>query len=463
MSALSDKYGAIVRAYQDAFGRDPSDEEILSQTGNGTFDPSDRRIAFSVANIIASGDSGTNNTTTLPKGIGTDAEVNQANQYARSQPWYQAMLKQWGQDPSHVKLDQSEQDTLLAQLRQRGINVSDHFTVDESGNIAPKSELGKKILIGAAIGGAALTGLGLAGVGPMAGLFGAGGEAAAGATGAAEAAGGVLPSTTIGTGMMATEAGLSPFEAAAAESGLAAGAGAAGLAGVESGMSSALPGVMESVPALGGALPSTAIGTGMATLPAGAAPSIAAPTAAGVGASTMSKIANAVKGGSGKISDLLGAAGAGVGAATSAAGQNALNQEKLGLDANAQNISGQSAAVNENLGLAQEEAAQRATELKNIARASYAKNPRVSPFDPVGGPKLDSTYMAVLNALEGQGASALSSAPTFDVSKMPKPSYTPISIKDVQGATGTAPSTLQKIGTWLSPGLTVAGKIASAF
>src|SRR5581483_3255758 len=217
MSALSDRYPSIVHAYQQAFNRAPSDDEILSQTGNGQFSPNDPRIAYSVANIVGASPTGktSGNGLTLPGGISDDASVNQANQFARSTPWYQAMLEAWGQDPKNVHLTPQEQQTLLAAMREQGINVSDHFEVDASGNITPKSDVGKKILIGAAIGGAALTGLGIAGIGPMAGLFG--GEGAAAGT-AAAGAGGVE-----------------------------------GGAGVTMGMGAALPEALSSVPALGGA------------------------------------------------------------------------------------------------------------------------------------------------------------------------------------------------------------------
>lgn len=459
MSALSDKYPSIVRAYQQAFGRDPSDDEILSQTGGGSFSPNDSRIAFSVANIVAAGQGGTNTDVSLPKGIGSDAEVNQANEYARSQPWYQAMLKQWGQDPSNVKLSKDEQQTLLNQMRERGINVSDHFEVDASGNITPKSGLGKKILIGAAIGGAALTGLGLAGIGPMAGLFGGGTAAAAGG---AEATAGISPELGMSAalpGALSTVPALGTAGAAGA-----AGAGAAGLAGVESGMSSALPGALETVPSLGGVLPSTAIGTGMSTLPAGLSSGTSAAGAAAAGAGSASKLAAALKAGDmATVRDILSAAGSGVSAATQAAGQNRLDQEKLALDASGQNIQGQSAFVNELLGMAGEEAKQRKSALGDVYRSSMAKTPRVSPFDPVGGPNLSQQYLDTAAAMGNQGAALLAKGPSYNVADMTRPTFTPIDIKNVPGATNTKPGTMEKIGQWLGPATSIGSKIIGLF
>lgn len=401
MSSLSDRYPMIVRAYQQAEGRTPSDEEILSQTGNGQFAPNDPRIANSVANIVASGQGGTNSSVPLPRGIGTDAEVDQANQFARAQPWYQAMLAQWGQDPSNVRLDSREQELLLDELRQRGIAVSDHFEIDQSGNITPKSGLGKKLLIGAAIGGAALTGLGLAGIGPMAGMFGTGAAAAE--------AGGVLPSTTIGSGF---------------------------------------------VPAIAG-------GTGLTT--AGVAGGVAGATGAAgaVGAGALQKVGSAL--GAKGVGSLLSGIGQGVGSATTAAGNNALEQEKLALDANALNTSGQSAFVNELLSMADTEGAQRKTALRDLYRSSYVDHPSVSPYNPVGAPVLSDQYRTAVKQLGDQGSSMLAKPLAYDVASMPSPSFTPINIKDVQGATNTKPGALQKIGNWVGPALTTTGKILGLF
>lgn len=456
MSALSDKYPAIVRAYQQAFGYVPSDEEIASQTGGGQFAPNDPRIAFSIANIIAAGPGGTNTDVSLPRGIGTEAEVDQANQYMRAQPWYQALMRQWGQDPGHPKLNDQQRQILMDEARTRGIGISQNaFEIDASGNIHDKGMgLGKKILIGAGIGAAALTGLGAAGIGPMAGLFGGGG-AAAGAGGAATAAGEAAPlaSTTIGTGFVPALAGVAPSGAVdAAMTGSLLSSATLPAAGAEFGTATPLA--------------STAIGSGAADLPAGAATNMgdigaAATAGAKTGPNALQKIGNAM--GSGKVGDLLSGAGQAVGAATTAAGQNALDQEKLALDANQQNITGQSAFVNELLNMANEEAAQRKTALRDVYRSSFMANPRVSPFDPSGGPVLSDQYKTVAGGLGDQGAGILSNPLAYNVATMPKPTFTPINIKDVQGSTNTKPGALQNIGNWLSPALTVGGKIVNLF
>lgn len=53
-SALAGRYPSIVKAYQQSLGRMPSDAEIMSQTGNGSFRDNDPRLALSVQNINGS-------------------------------------------------------------------------------------------------------------------------------------------------------------------------------------------------------------------------------------------------------------------------------------------------------------------------------------------------------------------------------------------------------------------------
>jgi hypothetical protein len=52
--SLADRYPSIVQAYQQFLGRPPSEAEIASQTGNGSFDPGDIRVQYSINNIMAS-------------------------------------------------------------------------------------------------------------------------------------------------------------------------------------------------------------------------------------------------------------------------------------------------------------------------------------------------------------------------------------------------------------------------
>lgn len=264
---------------------------------------------------------------------------------------------------------------------------------------------------------------------------------------------------------MGVASALGAFSAAADAGTLPEVASAAETEGAESALTSAAATDAATTTGLtGGALPAAALSyTEGGPLVDTIAPGLAETTSSTIpaGGSTLGTIGKALTTGS-KIGDILGAAGQGIGAATTAAGNNALDQEKLALDANSQNISGQSAFINEALGLASEEDKQRKSALQDAYRASYAQNPRVSPFDPVGAPKLSSTYMDILSAMEGQAKNKLTSPAQYDTSKIPAPTpYTPIDIKNVQGATNTSPSTLQKIGQWVGPGLTIGSKIAS--
>lgn len=163
----------------------------------------------------------------------------------------------------------------------------------------------------------------------------------------------------------------------------------------------------------------------------------------------------------GGTTGILSNLGKGIGAATTAAGNNNNIQENAGLQANEQNIQGNSAFVNEELGLANEEDAQRAAALKNVYQASRANGgtPQHSPFDP-NPPTLSPQYLQTIGNLANQGSQMLSSPATYQVSNLPKPvPYKPINIADVQGATGTSPGILQKIGGWLGPALGIIGAL----
>lgn len=168
------------------------------------------------------------------RGTGED-EIDRFNQWMRSQSWW------------HVPRTETDQAMLQQQLRQMGIHLPDNFHIDEAGNINQKSRAGTVAKVAAIGGGAALGGLGLAGLGPL-GFLGGGGGAAAGAgasaipamegggtlaanLGGAGAlgslgAGAALPSAAIGSGMLGPIAGGTGSDVAGMASG--AGAGAAG-------------------------------------------------------------------------------------------------------------------------------------------------------------------------------------------------------------------------------------------
>ena len=166
----------------------------------------------------------------------------------------------------------------------------------------------------------------------------------------------------------------------------------------------------------------------------------------------------------GKVGNLLKAGGQGIGGAANAAMNNDLEKTRLGLDANQQNISGEQAFINEQLAMAKEEAAQRSNAMRDVYRANFAANPTVSPFDPVGAPKLSPQYMSTVTNLGNQGSNLMNVAPKYNVAGMTPPTpYKPINPSDVMGATGNNPGLLTKIGNWAGPAASIGGTILKMF
>jgi len=405
-------------------------------------------------------------------GYGTrgSADINAVNQWMRSQPWYADLLVSMKQDPNNVHLNDAQKQQVIQAAQAHGVVVDEGHNgqeVDDSGNFQAKSHTLRNVMIVAGIAAAALATAGAAGAfGGAAGLGAGAGEAGAA---------GVLPATATVAGSAALPAGLesSLLAAGGAE---AAGAGAGGLTAAElAAMGGELPADAAGA-AVGGVLPSTATVAGSAELPAGVASGTDAAAAGNTG--LLDQIGSTVEGGGlpdatnpmgagvkgstlNKLGSLAGEVGKGIGAVGTANGQNRLDQEHLGLTANQQNISGQSAFEQELMARAKEDAAQRTQALKDSYRNSYAQNPRVSPFDPAGAPKLSAGYTGSLAALADQASKKLATVSPYDTNGMPtlKP-YTPINPADVQGATNTAPSTLSQVGQFVGPALTVAQRIA---
>ena len=322
----------------------------------------------------------------LPPGIGNPQQASQATAFMRQQPWYQQLVQSWGIDPNDTdengnlrqKLTDEQQQQLIAAARDNGIGISESYSIDENGQIAkPDSHMLRNLAIAAGITGLALTGLGAAGIGPLAGALGGGTEAATSA---------------------------SPF-----------------------------------IADLGAVSPAEFAGAAAPVLPTLAG---TAPVVAGAGGSTLAKITN-----------LLPSVGKAVGAATSAAGQNALNQEQLGLSAANTDITGQSAYTNEELAIAKENAALENQKLKDAFMAEKATHPSVSPFDITGGPKYSPEYLSTLQTMAAQ---------TPELLKAPTP-YKPITPSGLQQATGTTPSTLQKIGEIAGPAATALPSVLKLF
>lgn len=180
----------------------------------------------------------------LPKGLGTDQDATQATAAMRQSPWYQDWAKKnnlqfQGDQYGNARLNDDQQQQLYDLALKNGIGLNDKYDqIDENGQISEAHHKLRNTLIGLAIGGAAATGLGAAGIGPLSGIFGgasglsgAGGLSAgmsAGTSGAGAAA------TAAGAG--STMAGLLPGSQAAMDATTAAmaGSGAGSLAAPES-------------------------------------------------------------------------------------------------------------------------------------------------------------------------------------------------------------------------------------
>ena len=212
-------------------------------------------------------------------------------------------------------------------------------------------------------------------------------------------------------------------------------------------------------------------GAGLAALPSSATVSPIGSLAAGVPSGTSAAASGlasldpatlaAVKNGTLSLSDALKGVGSAINNADQAAGQNRLNQEGAGLQANNQNISGTTAFENELINRAKEDASQRSSALKDIYRQSYAQNPSVSPYNPAGAPKYSDAYKSALATLADQGTARLAQPSPYNLNTVaPITPYNPLNIKDVPGSTGTAPGTLAKVGEVAGPAVSVGSALA---
>ena len=186
-------------------------------------------------------------------------------------------------------------------------------------------------------------------------------------------------------------------------------------------------------------IPNANINTNNTPLPQSTISTITSQLASsGIPASTISSIAK-----------LLAGAGSTIAGAETSAANSQLAQEKLGLQANEQNTSGESAYQNELINTAGENQKLENTVLNNAALQSKITDPSVSPYD-VAPP----TYSPAFEA-------AVKSAAAMPYTPIAAPTpYTPISPSGVQAATGTTPSTLQTVGQWLAPALGIASAVA---
>lgn len=159
-------------------------------------------------------------TSPVPTRRTSEADLNRYNVYLRSLPWYQQFFTQRGLDANRVRLSRGQQSELERLMSRNGMRVPSGMHIDQAGNLNQKNRLARNVGIGAAVTGGALTGFGLAGLGPLSGL---GGAAATGIP--------TLASTPIGTGLgfgPASLAGTSALGGGGVGAGLGAAAAGAG-------------------------------------------------------------------------------------------------------------------------------------------------------------------------------------------------------------------------------------------
>lgn len=143
------------------------------------------------------GSQGTGTASATPTRSTSEQQLDQWNQALRQSSIYQNFMRANGlPTDGRVNLSEAQQHALEQALRSAGIQIPAGMKIDNGGNLNQVNRLGRNVAIGGAIGAGALTGLGLAGIGPFSGL--AGGTAATGATGLA--ADGTIPALTAGTG-----------------------------------------------------------------------------------------------------------------------------------------------------------------------------------------------------------------------------------------------------------------------
>lgn len=177
----------------------------------------------------------------LGYGQPTEATIDQVNQWMRSTPWYQSLLKSWGQDPNNVHLNDAQKRQIVQQAQANGVVVDEgNMEVDPSGNFNPVGHKLRNTLI--------VAGLAAATIGTMGAAGAFAGPALAGTT-AGTAGGGAAAAGTAGTlaGIEGGAAGLSSGALAGLGTGAmgatalpALGAGAAGVGAAGAGGSSIL-------------------------------------------------------------------------------------------------------------------------------------------------------------------------------------------------------------------------------
>lgn len=155
----------------------------------------------------------------------SEQELSEINATLRSNPAYQEFLRSMGIDPAGpIKLTDQQREQAKAFLRSQGVPLEGGMEIDPAGNINQNEGVGKwaKDWRTYAAIGAGIAGLGVAGIGPLAGVMGGG--SAAGGSGAVNAAGVFTNPAYAGAMAPFAPAGM----AAGAATGTAAAAGGGG-------------------------------------------------------------------------------------------------------------------------------------------------------------------------------------------------------------------------------------------
>jgi hypothetical protein len=369
----------------------------------------------------------------LGYGKATEATFDQFNQYMRSSPWYQNLIKSFGQDPNNVHLNDSQKQQVVRAAQANGAVVDEgKQEIDDSGNFRGVGHKLRNTLIVAGLAGATIATMGAAGAfsGAAAGAMGAGSAAGgAGAAGAAGAGGGLLAATTTAPLMAGTIAGGTGLAGAAGAAGLAGAAGAAGTTGLLA--SSATAPTMAGTIAGGTGLTGTTAATG------------------GTLASMASKFAT--KQG---LSDVAGA----IGKANTAAGNNRLNQQELSMQANRDNTNGMSAYERSLQERAAQAEAERTQAMRDITLANDVRNPHVSQFNTRGPVTNTPEYMAAMSELEKRGMDRLNQPDQYTSAKLPamQPFQPlPTDANGLQDRTGTKKSILESVGDYAGPAMSI--------
>lgn len=127
------------------------------------------------------------NTPVPSPGYGNTSEVSldTYNQWQRQQPWYQALIKSFGQDPNNVHLNDQQKQAVVRAAQAHGAVIDEGNNgqeVDDSGNLRGVGHKLRNTLIVAGIAGAALLTAGVALSAAPAASAGAAGGVEAGAT-----------------------------------------------------------------------------------------------------------------------------------------------------------------------------------------------------------------------------------------------------------------------------------------